>query len=267
MEHPHLEVGIIAPTNERPMDYYDSRIGYPELGLCANIEIDPKEQRKRQLQACRATLTGFAKGEDTEGTKSLKFILRHVRRGEWPDSLGTHLGRIASDIDDVAKAVYGHIAGDQREPHFFNVELSVEQQPNPDSRVLLSDEKDAFGLNQIKLDWRLTDDDYRGLVETTNLLATAVGAKNIGRMRIDLDKDRKNGWPERLRWGWDHIGTTRMSDNPKTGVVDRDCRVHGVANLYVAGSSVFPTSGAGVPTLTIVALAARLAQHLRRDPV
>ena len=59
------------------------------------------------------------------------------------------------------------------------------------------------------------------------------------------------------------MGTTRMSADPAQGVVDADCRVHGMANLYVAGSSVFPTCGSANPTLTIVALALRLAAHLK----
>jgi choline dehydrogenase-like flavoprotein len=63
--------------------------------------------------------------------------------------------------------------------------------------------------------------------------------------------------------GWHHMGTTRMSDDPKRGVVDRHCRVHGMENLYVAGSSVFPTSGSANPTLTLVALTLRLADHLK----
>jgi choline dehydrogenase-like flavoprotein len=70
-------------------------------------------------------------------------------------------------------------------------------------------------------------------------------------------------WPESLVGGHHHCGTTRMSDDPKTGVVDADCRVHGLANLYVAGSSVFSTNGYANPTLTAVALALRLADHLK----
>ena len=65
---------------------------------------------------------------------------------------------------------------------------------------------------------------------------------------------------------WHHMGTTRMSSSPHRGVVDPDCRVHGIDNLSVAGSSVFPTASSGSPTLTIVALALRLAQHLERQP-
>jgi choline dehydrogenase-like flavoprotein len=70
-------------------------------------------------------------------------------------------------------------------------------------------------------------------------------------------------WPPHLRGDEHHTGTTRMHDDAAQGVVDRNCRVHGVPNLYVAGSSVFPTAGAANPTLTIVALALRLASHLK----
>ena len=62
------------------------------------------------------------------------------------------------------------------------------------------------------------------------------------------------------------MGTTRMHEDPKQGVVDRDARVHGMANLWIAGSSVFPTAGSSNPTLTLVALALRLAARLAREP-
>ena len=71
-------------------------------------------------------------------------------------------------------------------------------------------------------------------------------------------------WPAGVSYGYHHMGTTRMNANPKHGVVNADCRVHGIGNLYVAGSSVFPTSGSANPTLTIVALALRLADQIKR---
>jgi choline dehydrogenase-like flavoprotein len=72
----------------------------------------------------------------------------------------------------------------------------------------------------------------------------------------------EDGEPEWISGSHHHMGTTRMADSPRNGVVNKNCRVHGVENLYVAGSSVFPTSGFVNPTLTIVALALRLADHL-----
>ncbi len=86
----------------------------------------------------------------------------------------------------------------------------------------------------------------------------------IGRLKtmVDVTED-PNVWPYTLSIGFHHLGTTRMSTEPNDGVVDRNCRVHGIENLYVAGSSVFVTAGTNTPTYSIVALALRLAEHLR----
>jgi choline dehydrogenase-like flavoprotein len=144
---------------------------------------------------------------------------------------------------------------------WLGIGCACEQIPNPASRVGLSTEKDALGLPKILLDWRLTDQDLRSLVEHTHSLALEFGALGIGRML--RNQEQEAAWPERVRGGNHHMGTTRMHDDPKQGVVDRNSRVHGVDNLYVAGSSVFPTSGAANPTLTLIALTLRLACHLR----
>jgi len=72
-------------------------------------------------------------------------------------------------------------------------------------------------------------------------------------------------WPSRMIGTWHHIGTTRMHDNPRFGVVDGQCRVHGVGNLFVAGSSVFPVSASTSPTVTIVQLSLRLADYLLQE--
>jgi choline dehydrogenase-like flavoprotein len=159
----------------------------------------------------------------------------------------------------------GPTVPDSRDTSYEGIWLSMgsacEQVPNPDSRVMLSDQTDALGQQRIRLDWRLTEQDRRSFVANVRALATEFGARGLGRMILNLEDDGQ--WPEQVNGGSHHMGTTRMSDNPRTGVVDRNCRVHGIGNLYVAGSSVFPTSGSANPTLTIVALALRLAQHLK----
>ena len=138
---------------------------------------------------------------------------------------------------------------------------SCEQAPNPDSRVTLSTKHDALGLPRIKLDWRLTEQDRLSFYTHLHSLALEFGALGIGRLRVMVADQRD--WPQPLGGGSHHMGTTRMSDNPSHGVVDRNCKVHAVDNLYVAGSSVFPTSGVSNPTLTLVALTLRLADHLK----
>lgn len=148
---------------------------------------------------------------------------------------------------------------DQRPLREAVVTASVEQEPNPFSRVRLGDERDALGLRRIVLDWRFTDLDRSAPERIARLLAIELGAQGIGRMRIAVETGGHNG----LLAGHHHMGTTRMGASARQGVVDTDCRVHGIDNLFVAGSSVFPTGGAMNPTFTIVALAIRLADHLK----
>ncbi len=138
----------------------------------------------------------------------------------------------------------------------------IEQAPNPDSRVVLLRERDQLGMQRVALDWRLSEVDKRNVRRTLELLGAEVGRAGIGRVKILYGEDDSE-WPDDLDGGQHHMGTTRMSDDPKQGVVDRDCRVHGMSNLFVAGSSVFPTPGGATPTLTLVALAIRLADHLK----
>ena len=134
--------------------------------------------------------------------------------------------------------------------------------PNPDSRVTLTDARDALGMRRVNLDWRLHENDKRTVAKAQEILAAELGLSGLGRAMREFD-DSGPGWSDDLTHGWHNMGTTRMHVYPNQGVVDANCRVHGVANPYVAGSSVFPTYGFSQPTYTIVATALRLADHLR----
>jgi choline dehydrogenase-like flavoprotein len=143
-----------------------------------------------------------------------------------------------------------------------------EQEPNPLSRVTLTRTKDALGMPQIQLDWRVTRDDRLSMLRTLRRVGREIGERGFGRLRVDVS-GYTNGDPApgddidyEVNTGSHHLGTARMSADPSRGVVDADGKVHSVPNLYVAGSAVFPTGGANTPTLTIVALALRLADHL-----
>ncbi len=147
------------------------------------------------------------------------------------------------------------------------VVINSEQALNPESRVSLAEARDAFGLRRIRLDWQPLPIDTRTIQDTTLAFTAHLAERDVGRVRLydsiladqpllatALDGQRLSGWH--------HMCTTRMSDDPRTGVVDRDCRVHGMTNLYIGGSSVFASSGFQNPTYTIVQLALRLADHL-----
>ncbi len=131
-----------------------------------------------------------------------------------------------------------------------------EQPPDPESRVTLSQATDRLGLNRLVLDWRIPDSVHESVLGLQTVLGRVLERHGLGRLEPGAGEPRYTDASH-------HMGTTRMSDSPRTGVVDRDCRVHGLHNLYVAGSAVFPCAGHANPTLTIVALALRLADHLR----
>jgi choline dehydrogenase-like flavoprotein len=144
------------------------------------------------------------------------------------------------------------------------LESKPEQAPNPASRVTLDDELDAFGLRRIKVDWRMLPIDRQTAVRGEEIVDAELRRIGIGALG-PLPAKEIEGWPENLESGWHQLGTTRMHSDERRGVVDATARVHGLSNLYVVGGSVFPTGGTAPPTLTIVALALRLAAHLTRS--
>jgi choline dehydrogenase-like flavoprotein len=145
----------------------------------------------------------------------------------------------------------------------YSLDVHAEQVPNCNSRVSLTDATDALGTPRINVDWRCSPGDIATVKHAVQVLAAELESSGCGTMRYDetlVEADiLRDG-----AYGGHHIGTARMSDSPCRGVVDADCKVHGVDNLYVASSAVFPTSGQANPTLTIVALSLRLAERLRR---
>ena len=155
----------------------------------------------------------------------------------------------------------------------LHVMVRAEQAPNPASRVLLSEQRDALNVPRADLHWQLNAQD----TDTLRSLARALGEEcarlglgrlNSARWLEETSAGEASAWPidpsigNHPIGGYHHMGTTRMSADPRQGVVDADCRVHGYDNLFIAGSSVFPTGGWANPTLTLLALGHRLGKHL-----
>lgn len=226
----------------------------------ARGEIALTAEAQRTHRALNGTLSLEAAPFGEPGKSTFEFLppkaveaLRvwdlNGRRGPFP------LGGAAAPPPDSVKDA----------PPFFQLAVRMEQSPNPDSRVSLGTEKDALGMPRVRLDWRLTSFEKRSIRNLYELLGREVGRLGIGRVQLRewlLDDDHT--WPSFVSGGWHHMGTTRMSTDPKHGVVDADCRVHGLGNLYIAGAAVYPTAGSANPTLTLVALSLRLADHLKR---
>jgi choline dehydrogenase-like flavoprotein len=142
----------------------------------------------------------------------------------------------------------------------------TEHAPNRDSRVFLSAERDAFGLPRLSVQVAFSEVDYRTVVELHRAMAERFELTGTGQLIFDERALRSHLIEQAAKFnsGAHQLGTTRMSATPAAGVVDGDGMLHGVGDLFVAGGSVFATSGYANPTLTIVALALRLAAHLRQ---
>jgi len=186
-----------------------------------------------------------------------------------------HVGNVASDPYDTAAFLLHWVRyrtfARRKFPsvivrpkaNCYSLDFHAEQEPNPSSRVTLDAEIDALGMPRIRVDWRYSAGDVEAVRRSIGLLAAELRRCKVGTFNYDPATLEA----EMIRYGaygGHHIGTARMGTDPHTSVVDPDCRVHGVANLFVAGAATFPTSSQANPTLTVVALSLRLAGHLKQ---
>jgi choline dehydrogenase-like flavoprotein len=141
----------------------------------------------------------------------------------------------------------------------------MEQAPNPNSRITLDTERDSLGMPRAMLNWELTPLERNSLRIINTIIGQEAGRVSMGRVKVyDYLQDEKDeSWPSFTGGGWHHMGTTRMGNDPKQSVVDANCKVHGIDNLYVAGSSCYVTAAAVNPTLTLIALTLRLSDHIK----
>jgi choline dehydrogenase-like flavoprotein len=143
----------------------------------------------------------------------------------------------------------------------YPIEFNAEHMPNRESRVLLGTETDPFGVPRLIVQWQMRDTELAWICEAYRVLEAAVGKSGLGVVKLDPDLPRRVA-ETLVPQGGHHIGTVRMGADPQTGVVDQNGQLWGTQGLFVTGAAIFPTSGFANPTLTAVALAFRLADHL-----
>jgi choline dehydrogenase-like flavoprotein len=233
--HGHLVKGFLTPSNS-----------LAEAKALVNCGIRPGYERMIYV---------------SQGVHSFREITDAFRELSVPDDLSTHVRNVMDDFGAVSTDAYSRWIARKGDARGLGINFWTEASPNPDSRVTLGSEIDALGQRKVVLDWRLNESDLTSVKQVLTQFGQALGQTGLGRIKLNFDPGE--GWPERMSGSYHHMGTTRMHDDPKQGVVDANCRVHGLENLHVAGSSVFTTSGQANPTLTIVALALRLADHLK----
>ena len=268
MDHIAFWSGHVTPRADVRLDAYDdiqtSTGGRFGRALC--FYIDKAAQCANEISVVRLKLDVEA-GAYSRGAQSLSKLRRELARGDF-SSVHEHIADVFLDAPGVATSLYGRAVG--RRPS--RCLTMVEPFPNPDSRVTLTSDHDALGMRRVRLHWVVTDAERRTLRRAQEVFADAFAAAGVARLKMDtdfLEADWSRLAPREvvfegshMEGGHHHAGTTRMASSPDQGVVDADCKVFGLANLYVAGNSVFPTAGSLNPTFTIVALTLRLADHL-----
>lgn len=262
MEHPKIFAGYIYPHQpilKSPifLEPYPVAGGFVQLGLRLT---DSLQQEQRLLNHYLELRPDYPEGMP-EAYQAFRWLGSHLKRMQLPATAAEdwrtfrpHLGNLANfygrkwlnwPINYPRIAILNHF----------------EQSPNPASRVTLSRDRDALGLNRLRVDLKIASADKYSLMRLHEILADHLHFLGVGELVSDLPMP-ESPWAD-LHDSSHHMGTTRMHDSPTKGVVDRHCRVHGLNNLYIASSSVFPTVGHANPTLTIAALALRLADHLK----
>lgn len=253
---------FLAQRKLRDLDLYSRQHFFETGGVFPAIALSEATMRKEHLPG---VLFHLIDSEVSPGEVSLWNLRDGMRKGEMPDYLARQVANLFTDLDGVTNSFYRQISGD-REPlidrPWYSPWLTFECTPNPESTVHLVEERDLFGQLRIGLDWRLTELEMRAVKRGTELLIQELGRIGIGRAWTDVLREDYT-WPDFVARGKHHCGTTRMSDDPRTGVVDANGRVHGMSNLYISSSSVFPTMGYANPTLTIGAMSIRMADLFR----
>jgi choline dehydrogenase-like flavoprotein len=192
---------------------------------------------------------------------------------EWRDTLRSRavpgqplplLARALRRPDRVALAALRRFTVRDGPAARWRLRMMFETTSAPGNRVQLCSERDRLGRPRARVHWRLDDDEIDGMRRTLARFDDNLRAHGVGRIEPALHA-ANDAWRAALEGGKHHMGTTRMHRSPAHGVVDENCLVHGMSNLFVSGSSVFPSSGYANPTLTVVALAARLGDHLARS--
>lgn len=259
---PGIDLGLYRPAKSGPDATATGPVAHGYLMLSDSAI------RQHGLNNVRAPIIPTSRYKASEGVEAFHILTNALKAGEIPDELGAHIGNIVRDIDMVIEGISRKtfntkLFDSANDMNFLYSDVMIEQRPEPSNRISLSPERDRLGLRKAVINWNLGRDDKENLRRCMELIATGFGSVGLGRIRVEQEHGSR-AYGELMSYGDHHMGTTRAHVNVRHGVVDGNLKVHDVENLYIAGSSVFPTGGHVPPTLTIVALAIRMAGHIRQ---
>jgi choline dehydrogenase-like flavoprotein len=251
-----FHAGHVVLSDETSLDRLDCFHRPDGAEISGALRVAEKVQRERHLLNVLFSLVPRPAAVTSNAVRSLTTLRKAVDRRPLIDAVGWHTRNVLTGARDLADLAMSRVVS---RPRVLALRAQGEQAPNRQSRVTLGSRRDDLGISVARVTWLMTDDDHRSIEASARVLDAVLRSRGFGYVE----------WTARLEsttlieGNNHHLGTTRMHADPRHGVVDPDCRVHSVDNLFIAGCSVFPTYGASNPTLTIVALALRLADKLR----
>jgi choline dehydrogenase-like flavoprotein len=278
--HPDFRMGTVSPDNRALFDelaLYDLR--WKDRYMVAGFFTIAEEVKKsEQLLNMSVALVPRGDGFGTSAHRAMTSLSSAIRRRERATGGAGDLRTILRSPKDAAAALshrktrhWEEWRGGWSRPEvdrneFTSIELwaSPEQTPERENKYTLADTSDRLGRNRIKFDWQWSKSDRENIERSVEIFGSQLEANGFGSFRRWLDFE---GPARPMQLGLHHpMGGTRMHVDPRLGVVDENCLVHGSANTYVAGSSVFPTGlGYANPTLTLLALTVRLADRVKAE--
>lgn len=252
MEHIELESAKIHFFNPFHTDLY--QLDYEILNPKAELAITASVQEREKI----LNGTSSFRFEEDESEERIQ-----TRIASFPDEVLRQ--KLKENSRNWQQAIHTPQKG--KTHNTYVLQVRVEQSPNPNSRISLIQEKDAFGVPRVNVNWDLTELEKRSIRTIHTIIGKQIAMNGLGRVKLMeyLEDPNDMTFPENTHGGNHHMGTTRMHHDPKKGVVNENCQVHGISNLFVAGSACFPTAGSPNPTLTIVALSLRLSDYLKKN--
>jgi choline dehydrogenase-like flavoprotein len=264
-DHPNAMVGWLkSPDPARVQQYFNV---FHRRGLKYSVRLTATSRWQREHQTLNTSM-GVIFVSESGVLQDLKDSYVALRNRNLDRTVLHKLLRAATHPAMAISPVWHYlIKGRSFAPAArLQICLTCEQEPNPESRITLSSRTDALGMRQAKVRWQLTDLTRYTMRSFAELLCEEFRKARLGEIVVDpWLTQNSSAWVEHVNDQFHHMGTARMHDSPHQGVVNRDCRVHGVSNLYIGSSAVFPTSGHSNPTLTIIALCMRLSDLLKRE--
>jgi len=262
MDHLHVRADRFIANPERPLDFYyvaDTISPRAQREVRTYFAFEDEILRSNEMLQYNCTLLPrYTPALERTGDAFSRLVKGFFEPFDM--QMAKDIGTLMEYPVSAVPSVAARLGIGMRKPTYFEVIHNIEQAPNPDSRVMLTAERDALGVPMVSLHWVLSEADYRTFARGQELFTSELSALGLGRFAA---QPLTRAFVKRTVLGhWHHMGTTRMSVSPAAGVVDTDCRVHGTHNLFVAGSGVFPSATGSGPTMMIIALALRLAGHL-----